>query len=183
MDIPSNAKHQQPQPDPSPFVELIVRCERPLMRYIRTLVPNLVDAEEVWQATAIVLWEKFDEYDTERDFLPWAQRFAYFEVLKFRRTQARDRMVFSEGVLQSLAETHEASTEKLEERSKALQSCLSQLVPRDLALLRTRYETDTTIHDLASTLKTTSKTLYRRLDRIRDRLAQCVRRRVALTDE
>lgn len=169
--------------DPSPFVELIVRCERPLMRYIRTLVPNLVDAEEVWQATAILLWEKFGEYDHDREFLPWAQRFAYFEVLKFRRTRARDRMIFSENVLQSLAETHDSSREKLDQRSQALQKCLNQLIPRDLALLRTRYETETTINDLAQSLQTTAKTLYRRLDRIRDRLAQCVRRRVALADE
>lgn len=178
MDHSGNLKQ-----DPSPFVELIVRCERPLMRYIRTLVPNLVDAEEVWQATAIVLWEKFDEYDCQRDFLPWAQRFAYFEILKFRRTQARDRMVFSENVLQSLAETHDASRESLDKRSLALQKCLNQLIPRDLALLRTRYETETRINDLAKSLQTTAKTLYRRLDRIRDRLAQCVRRRVALNEE
>ncbi|RCS47797.1 RNA polymerase subunit sigma-70 [Bremerella cremea] len=169
--------------DPPPFVELIVKSERPLMRYIRTLVPKLDDAEEVWQATAIVLWEKFDEYDPERDFIPWAQRFAYFETLRFRRRVARDRMVFSESVMQTLAETHEASREKLDARSLALRKCLDQLVPRDLALLRSRYETDTTIHDLAQTLNTTAKTLYRRLDRIRERLGQCVRRRVLLSDE
>lgn len=169
--------------DPSPFVELIVKSERQLMRYIRTLVPKLDDAEEVWQATAIVLWEKFDEYDPEREFIPWAQRFAYFETLRFRRRIARDRMVFSENVMQTLAETHQASREKLDARCHALQKCLDQLIPRDQALLRSRYESDTTINDLAQTLNTTSKTLYRRLDRIRDRLAQCVRRRVALSDE
>ncbi|GAA4434837.1 sigma-70 family RNA polymerase sigma factor [Bremerella cremea] len=169
--------------DPTPFVELIVKHERALMRYIRSMFPRSDDAEEVWQSTAIVLWEKFDEFDPERDFLPWAQRFAYFEGLQRRRKIARDRMVFSESVLQSLAETHDASREHLNRRSRALQACVEQLAAQDASLLRSRYESEVTIGELAQRMQTTAKTLYRRLDRIRDKLAQCVRRRVALAEE
>ncbi|PQO33213.1 hypothetical protein C5Y96_10175 [Blastopirellula marina] len=169
--------------DPTPFVELIVKFERPLMRYIRSLVPRLDDAEEVWQATAIVLWEKFDEFDHEREFLPWAQKFAYFESLKQRRKVARDRMVFSESAMQAIADTHQASQEHLDRRSRALKTCMEALEGKDLALLRSRYDSEITIGELASQLETTAKTLYRRLDRIRDKLAQCVRRRVALAEE
>lgn len=169
--------------DPTPFVELIVKFERPLMRYIRSLVPRLDDAEEVWQATAIVLWEKFDEFDHEREFLPWAQKFAYFESLKLRRKIARDRMVFSESAMQVIADTHQASQDHLDRRSRALKTCMENLEGNDVALLRSRYDSEITIGELASQLETTAKTLYRRLDRIRDKLAQCVRRRVALAEE
>ncbi|MEW4452947.1 sigma-70 family RNA polymerase sigma factor [Bremerella sp. JC817] len=169
--------------DPTPFVELIVKHERALMRYIRSMFPRPDDAEEVWQSTAIVLWEKFDEFDPERDFLPWAQRFAYFEGLRRRRKIARDRMVFSESAMQSLAETHDASREHLNRRSRALQDCVDQLTAQDASLLRSRYESEVTIGELAQQMQTTAKSLYRRLDRIRDKLAQCVRRRVALAEE
>lgn len=169
--------------DPTPFVELIVKYERPLMRYIRSLVPRLDDAEEVWQATAIVLWEKFDEFDHERDFLPWAQKFAYFESLTQRRKVARDRMVFSENAMQAIAETHQSSQEYLDRRSRALKICMDSLESKDLALLRSRYDSEITIGELARQLETTAKSLYRRLDRIREKLAQCVRRRVALAEE
>ncbi|MCC9607127.1 sigma-70 family RNA polymerase sigma factor [Blastopirellula sp. JC732] len=170
-------------PDPTPFVELIVKHERALSGYIRSMLPRIDDVEEVWQATAIELWEKFDQYDPQREFLPWAQKFAYFEVLKFRRKAARDRMVFSEEVLQAVADTHAASTSKLEARSRALQGCMKKLSADELNLLRTRYETTTTIGMIADQLQTTTKTLYRRLDRIRDRLAQCVRHHAALAEE
>ncbi|WP_144976351.1 sigma-70 family RNA polymerase sigma factor [Bremerella volcania] len=169
--------------NPTPFVELIVKFERPLMRYIRSLVPRMDDAEEVWQATAIVLWEKFEEFDHEREFLPWAQKFAYFESLKQRRKVARDRMVFSESAMQAIADTHQASQDHLDRRSRALKVCMETLGTNDLALLRSRYDSEITIGKLASQMETTAKTLYRRLDRIRDKLAQCVRRRVALAEE
>ncbi|WDI39954.1 sigma-70 family RNA polymerase sigma factor [Bremerella sp. P1] len=169
--------------DPTPFVELIVKFERPLMRYIRSSVPRLDDAEEVWQATAIVLWEKFEEFDHEREFLPWAQKFAYFESLKQRRKIARDRMVFSESAMQAIADTHQSSQEHLDRRSRALKICMDSLGSKDLALLRSRYDSEITIGELAGQMETTAKTLYRRLDRIRDKLAQCVRRRVALAEE
>ncbi|PQO39986.1 sigma-70 family RNA polymerase sigma factor [Blastopirellula marina] len=172
-----------PTPDPTPFVELIVKNERALTRYIRSLLPRIDDAEEVWQATAIELWEKFDQYDPTRDFLPWAQRFAYFEVLKFRRDAARDRMVFSDEALQAIADTHSASQSKLEARSRALQGCLKKLTAADLQLLRSRYESETTIGSIAEKLQTTAKALYRRLDRIRERLAQCVHHHAALAEE
>lgn len=172
-----------PNPDPTPFVELIVKHERALSRYIRSMLPRMGDVEEVWQATAIELWEKFDQYDSEREFLPWAQRFAYFEVLKFRRKAARDRMVFSEEVLQAVADTHAASNDKLAVRSRALQGCLKKLSADELNLLRTRYESTTTIGMIAEQLQTTAKTLYRRLDRIRQRLAECVQQHAALAEE
>lgn len=170
-------------PDPTPFVELIMKNERALTRYIRSLLPRIDDAEEVWQATAIELWEKFDQYDSSRDFLPWAQRFAYFEVLKFRRDAARDRMVFSEEALQAIADTHSAAQSKLEARSRALQNCLKKLSADEVQLLRSRYEAETTIGAIADKLQTTAKALYRRLDRIRERLAQCVQRHAALAED
>ncbi|EAQ80471.1 sigma-70 family RNA polymerase sigma factor [Blastopirellula marina] len=169
--------------DPTPFVELIVKHERALLRYIRSMVPRIEDAEEVWQSSAIVLWEKFAEYDATRDFLPWAQRFAYFEALKFRRSKARDRMFFSEDVMQTVAETHVASREILERRMQALQGCLQKLTDTDLNLLRSRYESEMTIGDLAKKCNTTAKSLYRKLDRIRDRLARCVRVHAQLADD
>jgi RNA polymerase sigma-70 factor (ECF subfamily) len=43
---------------------------------VSVLVPNLPDAEDIVQQTAVALWEKFDEYDPKLPFTPWACRFA-----------------------------------------------------------------------------------------------------------
>jgi RNA polymerase sigma-70 factor (ECF subfamily) len=162
------------------FARLLVRHDRALLRYIMTLVPRRDDAEEVLQRTATVLWEKFADYDRERDFLPWALRVAYFEVLNFRKQIARDRLVFREDVMQSLAETREAHLAQLEAQRRALAQCLSELSSDDQALLRRRYADSETVAALAGEQGKTAKALYRRLDRLRDAIARCAERRLGL---
>ena len=58
------------------FLSLFLRSEREIFRYVAVLVPNLADAEDIVQQTALALWEKFDAYDPNRPFTPWACRFA-----------------------------------------------------------------------------------------------------------
>ncbi|MEK6259269.1 MAG: sigma-70 family RNA polymerase sigma factor [Planctomycetota bacterium] len=165
--------------DGGQFAALLVRHDRRLLRYILTLMPRRGDAEEVLQRTATALWEHFAEYDPTRDFFPWAVRFAYFEVLNYRKEWARDRLVFRSEVLEELIDTRASLDGMLERRREALLVCLRQLVPQDVDLLRRRYCSPETIAMLARELDATAKTLYRRLDRIRERLEECVSRRVA----
>ena len=42
------------------FLALFLRSEREIFRYIAALVPNVIDAEEIVQQTALELWAKFD---------------------------------------------------------------------------------------------------------------------------
>jgi RNA polymerase sigma-70 factor, ECF subfamily len=168
-----------PGPDGGLFAALMVKHDRRLLRYIFTLLPHRLEAEEVLQRTATALWERFAEYDASREFYPWAARFAYFEVLNHRKERARDRLVFREELLNELAATRGQMDELLEQRRDALLVCLGQLTPADAELLRRRYCTPETIGTLAQEWGATAKALYRRLDRLRERLADCVTRRTA----
>src|SRR6266540_1339374 len=58
------------------FLSLFLRSEREIFRYVAVLVPNVADAEDIVQQTALALWEKFDAYDPNQPFTPWACRFA-----------------------------------------------------------------------------------------------------------
>ena len=66
------------------FVRRFVRCQPDLYAYILTLVPNVADAQDILQETAIAIWAKADEYRLDEPFMPWASRFAWFQVRKFR---------------------------------------------------------------------------------------------------
>ena len=59
------------------FMMQFARHEHDLFRYVLTLLPNWNDAQDVMQETAAALWQKFDQYDPGRPFLPWACQFAY----------------------------------------------------------------------------------------------------------
>ncbi len=141
-----------------------------------TLLPRRDDVEEVLQQTAVALWEKFDEFDPQQEFLPWATRFAYFQVLNFRKELARTRLVYSEEVMKSLAETRAELSEELEERRAALRHCLAKLKTEDRSLLERRYAESLTVKSLAEESGRTVKSLYRRLDRIRELIATCIER-------
>lgn len=187
----SSTAHDPPEPEPrkgqgdwsalpgGDFAALIVRHDRTLLRYIMSLIPRRDDAEEVLQATAVVLWERSVEYDPARPFLPWALRFAYFEVLNFRKRLARDRLVFREDVLESIAETRQSMETELDQRREALRKCLEGLAPRDRDLLQRRYCDSATVAALADEVGKTAKAMYRRLDRIREILMDCIQQRAA----
>src|SRR5215469_7565212 len=78
-----------PGEDPERFVRLFVEGQREILRYILALVPDLNDAHEILQDTAVDLWRKFDRYDPAFPFAPWACRFAFRRVLKHREQQSR----------------------------------------------------------------------------------------------
>lgn len=160
------------------FARLLVQHDRALFRYILTFVSRHGDAEEVLQRVATVLWRKFSEYDATRDFLPWAFRVAYFEILKFRAEAGRNRLIFAEEVLEALAETREAQSPVLEAQQHALHECLGKLNAESAALLRRRYCDSETVAALATEKGTTVKAIYRRLDRLRDLIADCIERRI-----
>ncbi|MEZ6040542.1 MAG: sigma-70 family RNA polymerase sigma factor [Planctomycetaceae bacterium] len=159
------------------FARLLVAHDRSLRQYIALFLPRRADVEEVLQQTAAALWEKFDEFDTSREFLPWATRFAYFEVLNYRKERARSRVFYSEDVMQALADTQRELSVELQFRESILQECLSELGSEDHLLLQRRYSEEATIKSLSEETGRTVKSLYRRLDRIRELLATCIDRK------
>ncbi len=81
------------------FVRLWTRYQAEVRQYVFTLVPHPADAEDVLQEAAARLWENLAKYDPQRPFIPWAIRFAYLEILKWRQRQTRDRLIFSDEML------------------------------------------------------------------------------------
>lgn len=52
-------------------MQLIVRDERALLRFVLGFVPSIVDAGEIVQETVALLWEKRNEYDATKHKPPW----------------------------------------------------------------------------------------------------------------
>jgi RNA polymerase sigma-70 factor (ECF subfamily) len=67
---------QQDSPDHyEEFVRFYTRSEPDIRAFVRSLMPTWTDADEVLQQTALVLWKKFDQFDTTGDavdFVKWA---------------------------------------------------------------------------------------------------------------
>ena len=68
---PDSARHLENQTARQQrFLSLFLRSEREIFRYVAALVPNVADAEDIVQQTAIALWEKFDAFARRSLSLP-----------------------------------------------------------------------------------------------------------------
>ncbi len=162
------------------FIRLFAIHQRPIYRYIFTLLPDQDRAEDVFQETVMALWEKFGEYRVGEPFLPWAYQFAYFKVLEQRKKDRRDPVLLDDDVLQILAEEQLHENDQLEAQLKALSTCMAKLTENEQRLLLVRYDGRATVTQIAEQTGRLAETLYRVLHRARKKLLLCIERTLAL---
>tara|TARA_R110002049_G_scaffold285698_1_gene466648 strand:+ start:8319 stop:8888 length:570 start_codon:yes stop_codon:yes gene_type:complete len=159
----------------SDFMRLIIAHEPALRAFARTLLPhwNLVD--EVIQEASVTLWQKFDQLRSEDGFLPWAKVVVRYKCLSVIDSSRRDRHVFSDGVLELLADEAEAfDAEYQASTMTALRDCLAKFSLPHQELLLAPYLSDGGIKTLALQAGKSPNSLYKLLGRLREKLATCV---------
>lgn len=80
----------------------------------------MADADEAFQLTMITVWEKFDDYDSFRNFKPWALGIAKYKALGLMRDRQRERLVFGGDLVARLADETTASESRYLNRQEAL---------------------------------------------------------------
>ena len=179
MMVSGGEKPVQPGAAYESFVVLFARHQPLLRAFVRPMVFTWDDMEEVMQQTSVVLWRKYGDFEEGTDFLAWACTIARYEVLKFRRTRARDRHIFGEELLAMLADEGAAELAQRERERKALELCVEGLRPEHRELIRRCYGRGTTIKEAAKSLGRSATGLYKALDRIRVLLLGCIEKRLA----
>ncbi len=164
-----NAAQQQ-------FLSLFLRSEREIFRYVSALVPNLTDAEDIVQQTAIALWEKFSSYDPAQPFTPWACRFALNKARQWTERRQRWQALLDSGLAEELVQRREALHPQIEVRLRHLESCLGKLPQDHRELVEGYYYHRTGIERLSESSGRTVESTYKALQRIRYALLVCVDR-------
>ena len=165
-------------PDSREFVRLMTRDERKLYSYILTLVPNWNDADDVLQETNVRLWEDFDKFESGTNFLAWARRVAYYEVLTRRKRSKRSKLIFSEQLLEKLSSEAEELGSVADIRQRLLMKCVDELSDRSRELLASCYCDGARIKEVASNMGRTATAVYQSLHRIRLALRNCIEERL-----
>ena len=161
-------------PSPNPFNELFLRHQKDVFAYILTLIPDRNDAADVYQQTCLELLEKQSQYDSRREFFPWACGFALNEVRRFRRAHYRERMQLDDAVIESLASVQLKAAGQIEGQLDLLMECLKSLPADKRETLMRFYAHHGAMKDLAARLGLDTNTLYKRLERIRRLLIECM---------
>ena len=156
------------------FVRLWTQYHRDVERYVFSMLPRPADASEVVQEVSVRLWEKWDSYDQDRPFLPWAMRFAYLQVLKWRQGKAREKLIFSDDLLSQINATNDYEEPLMEARRKTLTLCLDNLNKDDRRIVELRYGRHGAIKEEAKKTGVKMHKLYYALERIRIQLLNCI---------
>jgi RNA polymerase sigma-70 factor (ECF subfamily) len=156
------------------FTTLLVTHQPAILSFIRTLLPQTSEAEDLLQKTCLIAWQKFAQFDPETKFSTWACQIAYFEVKNYLRTKARDRHVFSGEVLDQLAQEVPQNQDRLADERAALHKCVEALVPVERDLLAQAYSPGMTVQQIAERVGRSANSLYKQLNRIRRRLHGCI---------
>lgn len=167
------------QPSQDEFLRLFSQHSRRVSDFISTLVINPADADEVFQNTCVVLWNKFSSYDPDHGtFYAWACKIAYLEILTIRR-KSRRMQTFSEEALDLLATEVQGRAEEISARQMALEHCLKKLKSEDRELIAQRYYHQRKPKEISKQRTGSVHVVYRALARIHLALRNCVSRSLA----
>ena len=156
------------------FLSLFLRSEREVFRYVAALVPNMTDAEDIVQQTAMELWRKFDAYDRSQPFTPWACRFALNKTRQWIERRQRWQALLNQGLAEELAQRREELQPEFDQRLSRLEACLGKLPESQRSLVAGYYYERARIETLAQRTGRTPAATYKMLQRIRQALQLCV---------
>ncbi|MBQ6433369.1 MAG: sigma-70 family RNA polymerase sigma factor [Bacteroidaceae bacterium] len=161
------------------FGTLVRRYGAPLTSFVACFVAQHDDVDEVVQQSFVAAFEHLSQYDARRaSFSTWLWRIARHTAFKHL---TRRRPLFIEeqqGAVQSLtdSEADDLLREATDARIAILQRATDLLPSDDQLLLHLYYAEQHQLTDIAYILDTNANALSSRLYRIRQHLAQLIKR-------
>lgn len=164
--------------DEKRFIAELTRHQPAIGSFCHAQLGNRQEAQEVLQTTCVTLWQKASEWDSSRLFLPWAFGIARFTVMAHLRDRGRERLIFDEDVVRSMADESETYAARHEDRREALRECFERLDEENRELLRLHYVAGHSIKELSRHFERGESALKMNLLRLREQLSHCVTRRL-----
>jgi RNA polymerase sigma-70 factor (ECF subfamily) len=160
------------------FAMLWVGAQSTIMAFIRSLIPDFQQAEDVLQRVAVTLVRKFDQYDASRPFAAWAIGVAKYEVLYFRREWATDRHVFDDELVDKIALSYQRFADDADPVREALERCVERLDGRSKTAIGLRYANGLSSPAVAEKMRLSPGAVRMLLCRVRQSLRQCIEQRL-----
>ena len=160
------------------FETLLTAAHDKLLGYLMSVLGRWHDAQDVLQSSSLLMWRKFETYESGSNFVAWASTICFYEAKNFQRQAARSHLKFDDDLLATLATERILDLDLQGQRIAALELCLNEVGPAERELLRTAYDEHGGIIELAARLQRAPRTLYNKLTLLRRRLTECVQRRL-----
>ena len=160
------------------FLTLLTQHDRALGVYVYSLVTPNADADDILQQTKMILWRCFDQFEPGTNFIAWARKTAFHQILTYRRQRKREHLPLSDETLEAISHEVAQLAERGDDRREALQSCLHMLPQEHRQLVLLRYFEDLEVEQIAERIGSTVGAVYRALSRVRLALLECVEKQI-----
>lgn len=166
---------------PEEATRQLLQHRKVLFAYLHAIVRDHAVAEDLFQEVSMVLLRRWAEFGPVRDFWSLVRQVARRQALAALRKEGRE-ILLSEQALDAVDRGFDAVAAETPSRQDALRECLKSLPDLWQKILQLRYWTNLPVAEVASRLAKSENTVSVTLNRIRSRLADCVRRKVRLTE-
>ena len=167
MDDPTN--------NPADYARRLLASQPRLRAYVRSMVYNPGDVDDLLQDVATIGWERFADYDRDRPFDAWLLGIARNLVLQYFEAQKKRPNALSEATLQQLEGIAFKTSQNTSDLQDALEACLTKLARPDYDLVSQRYESGATNRSVAKALEVNESKISRALNRIYAQLLLCIK--------
>ncbi len=175
--------------DGARFAQLVLSGHARMRMLVLSIAPGCQDVDDIVQEACAAMWQKIDDYDADRKFLPWALAFVRFQTLAWLKSKGRDRLRFDDGLVDRLCQAIASDGEAEGARTEALELCLEGLSESDRELMALRYVDGMKVAEIAQkTAKqnagrsaTSADSLYKTFAKLKASLLRCVRSRMEET--
>lgn len=170
--------------DREAYAHVVRRYHRRLYYYVVGKIADDAEAEDVVQRTFVSAFGRLREFDPARPLLAWLRGIALNHCRNDLRVASRRAALANRFVQVRRLELQAAWMEEPEElgeaRVLALRKCVKTLSDEERTAVRLRFLEERPLKDVGTALARGGEAARLFLFRLRQRLADCVRRRLAL---
>ncbi|EMI40852.1 sigma-70 family RNA polymerase sigma factor [Rhodopirellula sp. SWK7] len=145
--------------------------------FVTSMVRDFGDRDDVLQEVAVAVIESYDSYDPELPFVPWAIGVARNQVSLYMRNRRKDLLVFDDDAIACLAIAIPTVAQQEAAKLDFVTECLGGLENRARRLFELRYQKNMKPAAIAERVDMSANSVAKALQRIRDRVRNCVERK------
>ena len=175
-----------PQPNQQPdaatqreqLTLLWMQAQAVIASYIKVGVRDQQHAEDLLQETALAVARSFDQFDTDRPFLPWAMTIARNKVIDYHKGKGKSHLSFSPDLLAQLGADFQEDGGVMNDYVESLHHCMDRLAKTAQVAIELRYVRSLSYAQIGERIGRSTAGVANLLLRTRAALLQCIETRI-----
>ena len=161
------------------FLKIFMSNRHEIIAFIKGTVRNPAAAEDIFQEVSVILWDKFDQYDSSRSFKAWARGIASNKIMQYWDKQKKGAVLFSPEIMESILAAYERTETNNAEMIDALESCIKKLPEQQSKIIKYKYRERLKLEAIAEKIGKSLAATQKSLSRMRFTLQDCIKKQLA----